>query len=326
MSSKTVLRRRPVLSWAFYDWANSAFATTVMAGFFPVFFKQYWNADVVATESTFRLGVTSGLASLIVALLAPVLGAIADRSSSRVRLLMMCTVLGAAATAGLALVAQGHWLGAAVLYMVASLGFWGGIVCSDSLLLHVAEPDEYDVVSGFGYAMGYLGGGLLFAVNVFMTLQPALFGLADAGEAVRVSFVMTGIWWLVFALPCVFFVKEKASAKQAVSAREAVRLGFRELRSTLGEIRRYKSLMLFLIAYCPVHRRREHDHQDGDRLRDVAGPGPGRPDQGAAADPVRGLPRGARLRLDRAPDRRAQRHLHRAGRLRRGHVLRVFRR
>jgi len=249
VSSKAVLRRRPVLSWALYDWANSAFATTVMAGFFPVFFKQHWNAGVVATESTFRLGVTSGIASLIVALLAPVLGAIADRSSSRVRLLLMCTILGAAATAGLALVSQGHWLGAAALYIVASLGFWGGIVCNDSLLLHVAEPDEYDVVSGFGYALGYLGGGLLFAVNVLMTLQPALFGLADAGEAVRMSFVMTGIWWFVFALPCVFFVHERASERVAVGAREAVRLGFGELRTTLGEIRRYKPLMLFLVAY-----------------------------------------------------------------------------
>ena len=249
MTSKVVLRRRPVLSWALYDWANSAFACTVMAGFFPVFFKQYWNAGVVATESTFRLGVTSGIASLIVALLAPVLGAIADRSSSRVRLLLLCTILGAAATAGLALISQGHWLGAAALYIAASLGFWGGIVCNDSLLLHVAKPDEYDVVSGFGYALGYLGGGLLFAVNVLMTLQPAWFGLADASAAVRVSFVMTGIWWFVFALPCVFFVQEKASERVAVGVRDAVRLGFGELRHTLGEIRRYKSLMLFLIAY-----------------------------------------------------------------------------
>ncbi len=99
-----------MVAWAFYDWANSAFATTVMAGFFPVFFKQYWNAGVVATESTFRLGVTSGLASLLVAIMAPMLGAIADRSSSRVRMLMMVTVLGCASTAGLALVGEGHWL------------------------------------------------------------------------------------------------------------------------------------------------------------------------------------------------------------------------
>jgi UMF1 family MFS transporter len=248
-TGKAVLRRRPVVAWAFYDWANSAFATTVMAGFFPVFFKQYWNAGVPATESTFRLGVTSGLASALVALLAPVIGAIADRSSSRIRLLLMATVLGAAATASLALVGQGHWVGAVVLYVVASLGFWGGIVFNDSLLLHVAEPDEYDLVSGFGYALGYLGGGLLFAVNVLMTIKPALFGLADASEAVRISFVMTGAWWLVFALPCVLVVKEKRNERPVVGVREAARLGFQELASTFGEIRRYRPVLWFLAAY-----------------------------------------------------------------------------
>jgi UMF1 family MFS transporter len=245
----SVLRRRPVVAWAFYDWANSAFATTVMAGFFPVFFKQYWNAGVPATESTFRLGVTSGIASALVALLAPVIGAIADRSSSRVRLLLMATVLGAAATAGLALVGQGHWVGAVVLYVVASLGFWGGIVFNDSLLLHVAEPEEYDVVSGFGYALGYLGGGLLFAVNVLMTLKPATFGLADASEAVRVSFVMTGVWWFVFALPCVLMVKERRSGQVAIGAVQAARLGLQELAATLKEIRRYRPVLWFLAAY-----------------------------------------------------------------------------
>jgi UMF1 family MFS transporter len=246
---KPVLRRRPVVAWAFYDWANSAFATTVMAGFFPVFFKQYWNAGIPATESTFRLGVTSGIASALIALLAPVIGAIADRSSSRIRLLLMSTILGAAATASLALVGQGHWLGAVVLYVAASLGFWGGIVFNDSLLLHVAEPEEYDLVSGFGYALGYLGGGLLFAVNVLMTIKPGLFGLADASEAVRISFVMTGVWWLVFALPCVLIVKEKRNERPAVGLVEAARLGFQELATTLVEIRRYRPVLWFLAAY-----------------------------------------------------------------------------
>jgi len=245
---RSVLRRRPVVAWALYDWANSAFATTVMAGFFPVFFKQYWNAGVPVTESTFRLGVTSGLASLLVALMAPVLGAIADRSSSRVRLLMLVTVLGAASTAGLALVGQGQWLVAVGLYLAASLGFWGGIVFNDSLLLHVAEPEEYDLVSGYGYALGYLGGGLLFAVNVGMTLKPALFGLADASAAVRASFVMVGIWWLVFALPCVLWVRERESGPR-VAALAAVRQGFAELRGTLRAIRRYKPILWFLAAY-----------------------------------------------------------------------------
>lgn len=245
---KAVLRRRPVVGWALYDWANSAFATTVMAGFFPVFFKQYWNAGVVATESTFRLGMASGIASFLVAALAPALGAIADRSGSRVRMMMLCTALGAAATAGLALVGQGAWVGAAVLYLVASLGFWGGIVFNDSLLLHVAAPHEYDLVSGYGYALGYLGGGLLFGVNVLMTLHPAWFGLADASEAVRWSFVTVGVWWFVFALPCATWVRERGEVR-AIAAGEAVRQGLRELGSTLREITRYRPVLWFLAAY-----------------------------------------------------------------------------
>lgn len=237
-----------MVSWALYDWANSAFATTVMAGFFPVFFKQYWNAGVPVTESTFRLGLTSGIASLVVALLAPVLGAVADRSGSRVRLLMLVTVLGAASTAGLALVDQGHWLAAVTLYLAASLGFWGGIVVNDSLLLHVAEPGEYDLVSGYGYALGYLGGGVLFAVNVAMTLKPQVFGLADAEAAVRVSFVMVGIWWLAFALPCALWVRERVTSPRA-APREAVRQGFAELRGTLRDVRGYRPVLWFLAAY-----------------------------------------------------------------------------
>ena len=245
---RSVLRQRPVVAWALYDWANSAFATTVMAGFFPVFFKQYWNAGIAATESTFRLGVTSGLASLLVALLAPVVGAIADRSSSRVRSLMFCTVLGAAATAGLALIGQGQWMVAVFFYVAASLGFWGGIVFNDSLLLHVAEPEDYDLVSGYGYALGYLGGGLLFALNVAMTLHPAAFGLADASAAVRVSFVTVGAWWLLFALPLAFCVEERRLAP-ALPPAEAVRQGLRELAGTVRELGRYRPVLLFLAAY-----------------------------------------------------------------------------
>jgi UMF1 family MFS transporter len=248
---QAVLRRRPVVAWAFYDWANSAFACTVMAGFFPVFFKQYWNAGVVATESTFRLGLTSGIASLLIAVLAPVLGAIADRSSSRLRQLFAFTLLGSVATLALALVPQGQWLLAAALFLLASLGFWGGIVFSDSLLLHVAEPDEYDLVSGFGYALGYLGGGLLFAANVLMTQKPAWFGLVDATAAVRWSFVTVGAWWLLFALPCLLWVRERPfrGDAQKVGWLRATRDGLVELRHTVAEIRRYRPLVWFLAAY-----------------------------------------------------------------------------
>src|SRR5262245_33492654 len=219
-----------------------------MAGFFPVFFKQHWNIGVAVTESTFRLGLANGISSAVIALTAPVLGAIADRGGARVRLLMVFTVMGAAATAALALVPAGQWVLAATLYLAASLGFWSGIVFNDSLLLHVAEPPEYDLVSGFGYSLGYLGGGLLFAVNVVMTLHPGWFGLADAAQAVKASFVMVGVWWFLFALPLAFTVRETAGGRPLAPA-AAVRQGFVELGRTLGELRRYRPVLWFLAAY-----------------------------------------------------------------------------
>jgi UMF1 family MFS transporter len=246
--TRRVLTRRPVFGWAMYDWANSSFATTVMAGFFPLFFKQFWNAGVPATESTFRLGIANGAASFIVALIAPLVGAIADKGSARVRLLGLFTVLGAAMTAGMFLVSKGDWMTASILYVVASLGFWGGNQFYDSLLTDVSEKHEYDLVSGYGYALGYLGGGLLFALNVGMVLKPAMFGLADAGEAIRWSFVSVGIWWAGFTLFTVLLVRER-STQPALPAGAAIRAGAAELLNTLRHLRGDRTLLLFLLAY-----------------------------------------------------------------------------
>ncbi len=252
MSNSTALRRvltrRPVFGWAMYDWANSSFATTVMAGFFPLFFKQFWNAGVPATQSTFRLGVANGVASLVVALMAPLVGAIADKGSARVRLLALFTVLGAAMTVGMFFVAKGDWLSAAALYVLASLGFWGGNQFYDSLLTDVSEPREYDLVSGYGYALGYLGGGLLFALNVAMVLKPALFGLPDAGAAVRWSFVTVGIWWAGFTVFTVSLVRER-STHAALPALAAIRAGAAELAGTIRHLRSDRVLLWFLLAY-----------------------------------------------------------------------------
>lgn len=246
---RSPLLRRPVVSWAFYDWANSAFATTVMAGFFPVFFKQYWNAGVEASVSTFRLGLANGVASLIIALTAPLLGTIADRSGVRVRLLLLATVLGAAATGGLYLAGEGQWQLAVALYLLASLGFWSGVTVNDALILDVAESrDELDLISAYGYALGYVGGGLLFAANVAMTLRPDLFGLASAAEAVRLSFLTVAIWWVVFSLPVFLFVREKPPAAP-LGLLAAARASFAELRSTVAQLRSYRPLLWFLLAY-----------------------------------------------------------------------------
>jgi MFS transporter, UMF1 family len=246
--ARRVLTRRSVFGWAMYDWANSSFACTVMAGFFPLFFKQFWNAGVPATESTFHLGMANGAASFIVALIAPLVGAIADKGRARVRLLGLFTVLGAATIAGMYFVSKGEWLTASILYVVASLGFWGGNQFYDSLLTDVSEEHEYDLVSGYGYALGYLGGGLLFALNVAMVSKPAMFGLADVSEAVRWSFVSVGIWWAGFTLFTVLLVKER-STQEALPARAAIRAGAAELLNTLRHIRGDRTLLWFLLAY-----------------------------------------------------------------------------
>ncbi|MEJ0035530.1 MAG: MFS transporter [Gammaproteobacteria bacterium] len=246
--ARGVLLRRPVIGWALCDWANSAFATTVMAGFFPLYFKQFWNAGVAATESTFRLGLANGVASIIVALLAPLIGAVADKGGARIRLLMLFTVLGAAMTVGMFWVAKGEWVAAAVLYLVASLGFWGGNQFYDSLLTDVAEEKDYDLVSGYGYSLGYLGGGLLFLVNVLMVTKPAMFGIADASEGVRLSFVTVGVWWVLFTVPVLFWVDEKrAAARLPVGA--SIRAGFAELAGTIRHIGGDRTLLWFLLAY-----------------------------------------------------------------------------
>jgi UMF1 family MFS transporter len=247
-STRALFLRRPVLSWALYDWANSAFATTVMAGFFPAFFQRYWSLGVDPTVSTSRLGLANGIAGFVVALLAPVLGAMADRGGRRKRFLVSWTLLGIVGTALLFFVGQGDWFAAAALFTIASIGFAGANVFYDALLLDVATESELDRVSAFGYSLGYLGGGLLFAVNVAMTLRPQWFGLADAAEAIRVAFVTVAIWWAVFLLPLALNVRETAPATR-LSFTAAARSGIAELVATLRSIGRYQQIAIFLVAY-----------------------------------------------------------------------------
>jgi UMF1 family MFS transporter len=242
------LKSKPVLAWALYDWANSAFATTVMAGFFPVFFQKFWSTDVSSTETTSRLGYANAAAGLVIALLAPVLGAIADRGGRRKQFLFAWTLLGVGATGALYLVGQGQWFAAAVLFVLGTMGFNGGVVFSDALLLDVAKPDELDRVSAFGYSLGYLGGGVLFLVNVLMVQNPGWFGLADASQAVRVSFLTVAVWWLLFTIPVMRRVNEHHRGPHPAFF-EALRVGFRELGATVTHVRQYKVIVMFLLAY-----------------------------------------------------------------------------
>ncbi len=239
---------RALWSWALYDWANSAFATTVMAGFFPVFFKQYWARDLSTADSSFQLGLGNSVGSLLLVALAPLLGAIADRCGLKRRLLFLFTLLGVAMTGALYFVAAGHWALAIWLYVAAQIGFSGAMVPYDALLLDVAPRERWDHGSALGYALGYLGGGLLFALNVAMVLHPEAFGLPDATEAVRFAFLSVAVWWAVFSVPVLLFVGERGAGERPPLA-TGLRLGLRQLRDTARHIRQVRPAVLFLAAY-----------------------------------------------------------------------------
>ena len=239
---------KAVWGWALYDWGNSAFATTVMAGFFPIFFKQYWSTGADVNLSTAQLGLANSLASLLVAMMAPVLGAIADRGSYKKKFLTFFAYLGVLMTSCLFMVEQGDWLMAVFVYTLGTIGFSGANVFYDSLLPSLANEESVDSVSSLGFAMGYLGGGLLFLLNVIMTLNPSWFGLADAAEAVRWSFVTVSLWWGVFTLITLFWVPEPRLARDHVSGNSMAE-GLAQLGQTFKELRHLKTVMLFLFAY-----------------------------------------------------------------------------
>ena len=240
--------KKAIFSWALYDWANSAFATTVIAGFFPIFFKQFWSAGVDTTVSTARLGIANSIAGIIVAALAPVLGSIADRGSSKKKFLFFFTFMGIVMTSSLYLVSKGDWPFAIMIYILSSVGFSGGNIFYDSLITGVASEKKLDFVSALGFSLGYLGGGILFAVNVWMTLSPGTFGFAHSGEAVKFAFLTVAVWWAVFSIPIALFVHEPAG-KESFSGLGAVKAGFKQLRNTFNEVRHLKTVFLFLAAY-----------------------------------------------------------------------------
>ncbi|HSN84668.1 MAG TPA: MFS transporter [Polyangiales bacterium] len=246
-SLRSVLRRKPIVAWALYDWANSAFATTVMAGFFPVFFSAI-SEDISTEDSQFWFNVTLAAASILVAIAAPLLGAIADRGGSRKKFLTFFAGLGVLMTAALAWVHAGQWWMGLLLYGLGTVGFAGANVFYDSMLVDVAEEAELDLVSALGYSAGYIGGGLLFAVNVLMVQQPEWFGLSGAESAVKASFLSVGLWWAVFTIPLLVSVRETPTEDRAPRL-DAIRAGLEQLVGTLREIRSFRVLTLFLVAY-----------------------------------------------------------------------------
>jgi len=241
--------KKAVWGWAIYDWANSAFATAVMAGFFPIFFKEYWSYGADVNMSTARLGLGNSIAGIIVALMAPVLGAIADKGSVKKKFLIFFAYLGVLMTAALFLVQKGDWGWAIFVYVMGIIGFSGANIFYDSLLPSVADEDKIDYISGLGYAMGYLGGGLLFLVTVFMTLLPEKFGLSDAETAVRYAFILVALWWGLFTIFTILWVQEEQTATTPPRGVSFIADGFRQLIGTFKKIRHLRTVLLFLVAY-----------------------------------------------------------------------------
>ena len=245
------LARRDVRAWAMYDWANSAFYTTIVAAVFPIYYRTVAAGGQSDADATSRYAWATAIAIFIVAALAPLLGAVADFAALKKRMLAVFLALGAASTGAMFWITEGDWSLALVLFVIANVGVAGSVVFYESLLPHLVREDELDRVSSAGYALGYLGGGTLLAVNLLMIQRPALFGIPDTATATRLTFVSVAIWWLVFSIPLFRRVPEPAvqlGPGERLGA-NAVLAGARRLGRTFRELRRYRQAFVLLLAF-----------------------------------------------------------------------------
>ncbi len=239
--------KRAIRAWTMYDWANSTFATTIAAAVLPVYYSTVASKNLQPHEATSNWAFTTTIALVLVALIGPILGAMADFSGTKKRFMTIFVVLGVTGTALLYLVKSGDWLLASVFYIIGSIGFAGANVFYDSLLPHIAREDEIDQVSSRGYAMGYAGGGILLAINLVMIM----FSPDNLTELMtRLSFLTVSVWWLVFTIPFWRNVKEPPRRILAAEAGiNPVKASFGRLASTFKEIKKYKELTKFIVAF-----------------------------------------------------------------------------
>ncbi len=242
---KQVRKRGETLSWSMYDWANSAFATTIMAAVLPIYYSRVAGTELGANTATVYWGYTLSIALLITAVLAPVMGAIADYSGLKKKLLLTFAGLGIFATALLYFVTTGDWFIASLFFIFGNLGFSMSDVFYNSLLPSVSTPENIDRVSTMGYALGYLGGGILLGINILMIEL-----IPDKILATRLCFVSVSIWWALFTIPLILNVREPEIKPDDSQPRaNPVRVAFRRIYVTFGELRKYRELFLFLIAF-----------------------------------------------------------------------------
>ncbi len=239
--------KKTQLSWALYDFGNSAFATTMLAAILPIFYSSVAANNIDESLATSYWGYANSIAVLIVAILAPILGAIADFSAAKKKFLRFFAFMGMIASVLLAFTGEGDYIFVAILFIVGSIGFSGANVFYDAFLPEVADEKDMDKVSSKGFALGYVGGGILLLINVLMILKPDLFGLTTI-SAMQVSFAMVGVWWLIFSIPLLKNIHDEK--KQPIKRDKSyMAIGFTRIGSTFKEIRQFKQLLLFLFAF-----------------------------------------------------------------------------
>lgn len=259
LTERLGLHRRDLRAWALYDVANSAFQTTIITAVFPNFFTRVAAAGaepgapplLSPPEATavFSWGTTACLT--FIAVLGPILGAIADYRAARKKMLAAFVAIGVVTTAAMVTIDPGEWQWAMALFMISNVAIAASFVFYDSLLPHIASPDEMDRVSTTGYAVGYLGGGVLLAVNLAWILSPGTFGLPGGVAAIKLSFLSVAVWWLLFSIPLLRRVPEPPRALEADERgnENAVVAAFVRLRETLRELQAYRNAFLMLVAF-----------------------------------------------------------------------------
>ncbi len=251
-SESMMEHRRAISAWTMYDWANSTFATTIMAAVFPVYYATLGAPGDAGALMTSRWGFTTAIAALIAAVISPILGAVADFRGSKKKFLGFFMGLGVISTALLFFTTgEGSWFIASIIFIFANIGFAGSLVYYDALLPHVANADEIDQVSSKGYMMGYIGGGLLLAINLVMIMfVPTWVPSLTTGLMTRLSFITVAIWWLGFTIPLFLRVKEP-ERRIDVGEDEAhpIQASFKRLGRTFSELKKYRDLSLGLLAF-----------------------------------------------------------------------------
>ena len=243
-SEKTFTKK--VKSWIDCVAGNSAFATTVVEAFFPIFYLEFWASTMPKVEASIYLNWTLVICNTLILLSGPVIGAYTDINRSTKSALNIFTIIGALFVGSLFFIDVGSWLYALIFFGIANYCFCVAQIPYDKILTKITSPNNFSIISNQGYAWGYFGGGALFLLNALMSIYPSSFGLASQAEAIRVSFLMVSIWWLLFLIPLFLNFKETKTEKHSISVFSS---SFKNIFNTLKSVYQYKNAFLFLIAF-----------------------------------------------------------------------------